>query len=114
MSLLLGLHSNRVKLAFPGDILSTNVESLRETIFAEFDSIAFKSTVFQDFDFDFRKVQMIDSAGLNLVIAILRQVKKKPTRVTALVSSAHVSRILLFTRLDRQMEIVMSNEPVTA
>lgn len=113
MSLFLDLHTNRVKLVFPGDILSTNVETLRAEIFSEFDSAAFLSAGYQEFDFDFRKAQMIDSAGLNLIIAILRQIKKKPTRVSALVSNAHVFHILLFTRLDRQMEIVMSEDAVT-
>ncbi len=114
MKPLLGLENNRVKLAFPGDILSTNVETLREQIFSTLNSTQYTNLACDAFEFDFTKAQMIDSAGLNLVVSVLRQVKKKATRISALVASAHVGRILRFTRLDRQMEIIAFEQSVPA
>jgi anti-anti-sigma factor len=49
---------------------------------------------------------MIDSMGLNLVVSLLKAAQKQGGRLRVAYADANVLRILTFTRLDKQLELV--------
>jgi anti-anti-sigma factor len=55
---------------------------------------------------DLTQAQMVDSAGLNAIVSIVRRLQAENKRAVIQVKDPHVHRIFLFTRLDRLAEIV--------
>ncbi len=92
-------------LAFSGDILSTNVGKLKEEIERVMALPEVASCGYTRCHFDLRNTKMIDSMGLNLLVTIVRNEKAHGHKITAEVSSPHLHRTLVFTRMDKQMEI---------
>lgn len=87
-----------------GDLLSTNAKEIRaalEDLLTAPERQVGLRTVF----LDLTSASMIDSVGLNLIVAILRATKQAGGTMTVRHANANVHRILLFTRLDQQLEI---------
>jgi anti-anti-sigma factor len=92
-------------LNFSGDVLSTNATPLRNEIFGVLESPALPPTAWNVLHLDLSKAKMIDSMGLNLIVSIVRAMKTRNAKITTTVSSQNVYRTILFTRLDKQMEV---------
>ena len=99
-------------LVFDGDVLSTSADALREEFNAIFDASGARAAACRCIELDLTKAKMMDSAGLNFVMTILKQAKSRDARVVAKIASKTVHRIFLFTRLDKHLELVMA-EPAS-
>ena len=90
-----------------GDILSTTQERLRQSFLSLLDSREIQAAEWTLLKLDLTRAAMIDSAGLNLLVSVIKLVKERGARVAATIASASVHRTFLFTRLDRQMEVTV-------
>jgi anti-anti-sigma factor len=99
--------SGQLSLVFEEDILSTNVDRLKDQIDKILELPPVKLGGVQKVLFDMKLVKMVDSMGLNLLVNLVKSEKNKGHAIAALVSSLHLHRTLLFTRMDKQMEITL-------
>lgn len=105
------LNGSILSLSFPGDVTSTTVDALRQAAFAQLapQQCGQATTLV----LDLMEARFVDSAGLNLLVAIVRQVKPMGMRVVARIGNPNVQRVFLFTRLNRYLDIEMiKREPV--
>jgi anti-anti-sigma factor len=86
----------------PGDILSTNADSIRPELFALTENLSAGATI----HLDLSTARMIDSVGLNLIVSLLRRAKERKVRVRITVAHNAVKRMMTFTRIDQHAEIV--------
>ncbi|HRE84138.1 MAG TPA: STAS domain-containing protein [Opitutaceae bacterium] len=93
-----------LRVTIPGDVLSTNAETLRRDITAALNNSA--PNTLNVLELDLRAARMVDSAGLNLIVSLVRAASQRSCRIRALVENTNVQRTFLFTRLDRYLELV--------
>ena len=95
----------RLNISVPGDILSTNAESLRTDIFGVLESAPIKASPWSLMKIDLTLAKMVDSAGLNLLVAVVKAVKSRGGKVGVTIGSQNIKRTFSFTRLDQQIEV---------
>ena len=102
----LDLEKKWLTLRVAGDLISTNAEALR----GEIDELlkAESPAGWNTFRLDLTTAQMVDSVGLNLVVNLLKRVQKREARMQVLYGHQNVLRTFIFTRLDKQVELVKS------
>ena len=98
---------NTLNVEVEGDILSTTQESLRYSFMSLLGSEEIQSANWNLLKLDLTRAAMIDSAGLNLIVSLIKLVKGRGARVAATIASQSIHRTFLFTRLDKQMEITV-------
>ncbi len=103
-------HTQTMRLVIPGDVLSTNVDQLRQAI-ATAVANGVPGQKWETLEFDLRTAKMIDSAGLNLLVSIVRQIEPTGRKLRALIMNPNIHRTLLFTRLDKHMELKLLPPP---
>lgn len=104
----LDLSNKILTLTFAGDVLSTNVSTLRQEVFQYLESDEANRADWQTLQLDLRAAKQIDSMGLNLLVSIIKLARSRNAKVTGQIASLNVQRVLLFTRLNTQMELVMA------
>ena len=97
-----------LQLTIPGDVLSTNAEQIRTEIFALFETGPVKSAGWTTLVLDLRAAKMIDSVGLNLLVGLFKEAKKRGAKTSALINSPNLQRTFAFTRLDVHIQVIMS------
>lgn len=97
-----------LEVSVPGDLLSTNADQFRAGAFAMMDAQAGRGSEWLGVEIDLRRAQMVDSAGLNAIVSIIRRLKADGKQAVIQVKDKHVHHIFLFTRLDRLAEILKS------
>lgn len=102
------LDASALSVIIPGDILSTNADTLREELFGLLETPEIKAAAWRTLKLDLTTAQMVDSVGLNLIVSLLRAVKARQGNVEAAIRSANIHRTFVFTRLDRQITVVKS------
>ncbi len=95
-----------LSIQIPGDIMSTNVEALRKEIIALIPAPTAEKK-WATLELDLINTKMIDSAGLNLIVSLVKMLSGQNCKLRALLASQNIRRAFLFTRLDRHLEIVM-------
>jgi anti-anti-sigma factor len=98
--------SKMVEFSVPGDLLSTNADQFRVTALSAVDSALPQSSGWQGVEVNLGNAHMVDSAGLNALIGLLRKLKSDGRRMVIRVADPHVHRVLMFTRMDKQAEII--------
>lgn len=93
-------------ISVPGNLLSTNASQFLASAMSLIEAQPRLDVAWQGAQFDLTRAQMVDSAGLNALICLIRKLKIDGKRAVIHVQDAHVHRIFVFTRLDRQAEIV--------
>ncbi len=93
---------------FPGDVLSTNVDALRQTAFGLLESSPIKTAAWTTLRLDLTSAKMIDSAGLNLIVSVVKAAKSRGAAVRATVGNPNVYRTFIFTRLDKQLDLAQA------
>jgi len=96
-----------ITLAINGNILSTNVQEVRQRVL---DILALNETSnpsWKKLHLDLTAAQMIDSTGLNFLVAVTRHVKKRGIDLKISVTSPNISKSFSFIRLNRQADIVL-------
>ncbi|MBL9139140.1 MAG: STAS domain-containing protein [Verrucomicrobiales bacterium] len=96
-------------IGIPTDLLSTTVESLRAEILPLFDDTALKYSQVGKVHLNLCAVNMIDSAGVNFLVGIIRACQTRKLGITVTVKSRFVHRTLLFLRIDRHVELVVAS-----
>lgn len=95
-------------VAFPGDVLSTNADSLRQETFGLLEQPDLKSANWKTLKLDLTAAKMVDSSGLNLIVSIIKAVKSRGGSVRATVGNPNVYRTFIFTRLDKQLDLAQA------
>lgn len=96
-----------ITLVVGGNILSTNVQEVRQKILDIITKSEAESPQWKLLHLDLTAAQMIDSTGLNFLVALLRHVKKHGSELKISVSSANICKSFNFIRLDRQAQVVL-------
>ena len=104
MKYLVDPSTKTLKLVLPGDILSTEIETLRPAIFGILESTPAEN--WEVLVFDLSATTMVDSAGLNLLISVIRSVQPRGVKLRAIITNNNIFRTFKFTRLDRHIEMV--------
>lgn len=86
-----------------GNILSTNAEEIRSSMFADLNK---SSARLGCVEIDLSRAAMVDSVGLNLLVSVIKHVKSRSGSIRLLVGSNSVERTFRFTRLDTQAQLV--------
>lgn len=101
------LATQTLRIVIPGDILSTNADELGAKLFHLLDSFAAPhAPKWSTLALDARAAKMVDSVGLNLLVAVLRRLRGTGQKLRVTVGNAHVHRSFVFTRLDQQLELL--------
>lgn len=95
-----------LRIPVPGSLLSANANRFLENALATIDGQSCGGLKFIGVEFDFTGAHNVDSAGLNALISVIRLLKMEGKRTSIRVQDTYIHRIFLFTRLDRQAEIV--------
>ena len=98
-------------VAIPGNILSTNVEALREEILGLISPGVGASKEWTNLVLDLSTTKMIDSAGLNFLVSLVRNVATLGGKVQAISLQPNILRTFKFTRLEQHIEIVAAPAP---
>jgi anti-anti-sigma factor len=93
-------------LCVPGDLISTNVETFRTEADSLFGTAAGTPPKWHRFILDLTAAKMVDSAGLNLVVSLLKRVQSQGAKMQITYSSPNILRTFTFTRLDKHVELV--------
>ena len=99
-------HNGLLTFVVPGDLISTTAEPLREEITALLEDTAKPATAWHTFRLDLTHAKMVDSVGLNFIVTILKSVQKHGAKMQVVYGNQNVQRTLLFTRLDKHLELV--------
>jgi anti-anti-sigma factor len=83
-----------LRVTFPGDLLSTNVAALRTELLSHLDKEATATTIIADLS----NAKVVDSQGLNLLIALLRESERR--KLTFRVENPHPEIRRMFTLLN--------------
>jgi anti-anti-sigma factor len=102
----LHLEETTLTLRLPADLVSTNVGTVREEISALLESPAGQPQPWRMFKLDLSAAKKVDSVGLNLIVAMLKAVQRAGAKMQILCSDPNVHRTMLFTRLDKHVELV--------
>jgi anti-anti-sigma factor len=103
----LNLYTKRLTLTTDGDILSSNSDIVRQQIFDLLESAAIRQANWETLELDLKSAKMIDSAGLNLIVAVIRHIKLRGSKLIATIASRDIQRTFLFTRLDKALDLVL-------
>ena len=100
--------SERVlQITLPGDLLSTNAEALRAEIFTLLGTPVVMAPNWDTLKLDLTAAKMVDSVGLNLIVAIYKETQKRKAKMTVVISNPNIQRTFLFTRLDKHLQVLM-------
>lgn len=99
-----------VSLVVHGNILSTNVQDVRQRVLDGLAEVEQRNPQWKALQLDLRTAQMIDSTGLNFLVALVRHVKKRNVAMSIKVGSANIFKSFSFIRLDRQAQVTLETE----
>jgi len=97
-----------LQVTIPGDVLSTNADQLRTEIHALFETESVKSSRWTTLVLDLTAAKMVDSVGLNLLVSLYKEAKKRSAKCSAMIKSPNIQRTFAFTRLDAHIEVTMA------
>ena len=101
----LDVNAGVLNIIIPGDILSTNADTLRDELFGLLESTPIQTGTWDVLKLDLTGAQMVDSVGLNLIVSVVRAVKARHGKVEATIRSTNIHRTFSFTRLDKQINV---------
>ena len=102
----LDLSSHSLQVTIPGDILSSNAAALREDLFQLLGTPGIRNGDWTLLRLELSRAKMIDSVGLNLLVALVRDMKAQNRKLQAFIASPNIHRTFQFTRLDQQIQVV--------
>lgn len=86
--------------------MSTNVEALRGEIGQWLEASDTAPRKWNTFILDLTAASMVDSAGLNFVVSLLKCAQQRGAKMQVTYSTQNVFRTFTFTRLDKHIELV--------
>lgn len=104
------LTSSTLTFTLEGDILSTTISPLRAEALRLLESPPILNGSWNTLELVLTNAKMVDSAGLNFLVSLIKAAKNRGAVVRAVVASRTVHRTFVFTRLDKQVELVLREE----
>jgi anti-anti-sigma factor len=98
-----------LEITIPGDIVSTNADQVRTDIMALLESEPVVASKFTMLKLDMSAAKMVDSVGLNLIVGVYKEAKKRNAATAAVLTSPNIQRTFYFTRLDTHIQVIMAN-----
>jgi ABC-type transporter Mla MlaB component len=92
-------------LVFPGDVKSTTVESLHRDVFTVLADPGVRALEVTLLELDLTRAKVLDSLGLNLVVALHKLAQRRNENVKLRVGVRSVYLTCLAVGLDRQMDL---------
>jgi anti-anti-sigma factor len=89
-----------------GDLVGTNVETLRSEINVLMETWGRPSPGWKTFSLDLSATRVIDFPGFNLVVGLFKHVRKQGAKMQVVYSSPNVLRTFRFTRMDKHIVLV--------
>ncbi len=98
-----------LRIGVDGDLLSTNFDRLNGDLQAVLNEEAVQAAAWSTLVLDLTTAKLIDSMGLNILVSLVKRVGAPPRngRVKTRIASPTIHRTLLFTRLEKYMEVEM-------
>jgi anti-anti-sigma factor len=93
-------------IAWSGDLTSTNAAGLRARLQPILEPDAGPDLGWQTIRLELNSTRMVDSVGLNLVVAILRAAQKTGRKMQVTYTNPNILRTFQFTRLDQYIELI--------
>ena len=91
-----------------GNLISTSVESIRKEVEKCFAVPVGQTPAWRTFQLDLSSSTMVDSVGLNFIVTLFKTVQKLGGKMQLLFKNPNVHRTLLFTRMDRFIELIQT------
>jgi anti-anti-sigma factor len=98
----------RLSAAVYGDVLCTNAASVRSSLDAALRDAPESGECFL-FELDLQTAKMIDSVGLNLLVWLIKDVRRRGGHTRLVIANANIDRTLQFTRLNQHADVVRAN-----
>jgi anti-anti-sigma factor len=92
------LSDQRLEVTFEGDILSTNVGSLRTSLLAELDRNPACTAVVANL----ARARRVDSQGLNLLISLYRECERRQLAFSVIEPQPEVLRLFTYLKLTQR------------
>lgn len=108
------LTGSTLTFTLEGDILSTTISPLRAEALRLLESPTVQNGSWNVLELVLPTAKMVDSAGLNFLVSLIKAAKNRGANVRAVVSSRTVHRTFVFTRLDKQVELVLREDSAKA
>jgi anti-anti-sigma factor len=102
----LQLENKTLTYHLAGDLVSTSTARVRDELASLLAADASKSPDWKFFRLNLTTTDRVDSAGLNLIVALLKAVQKAGAKMQIVYSNANLLRLLQFTRLDQCVELI--------
>ena len=99
-----------IELVVHGNILSTNVQDIRQRVLDTLAEVEQRESAWKTLHLNLQSAQMIDSTGLNFLVALVRHVKKREVAIRISVRSANIAKSFSFIRLDRQARVELISD----
>jgi len=96
-----------LEITLPGDLLSTNADQIRSEVFGLLETAPIKAGGWNTLKLDLTAAKMVDSVGLNLVVGLYKEAKKRGAKTSAVLSNSNIQRTFIFTRLDSHIQVIM-------
>jgi anti-anti-sigma factor len=93
-------------VTIPGDVLSTNLEELRTRMHTLIAPPPTGSDLWTTLVLDLSATKMIDSAGLNFLVSLVRTIGARGGKVSARALQPQILRAFKFTRLDQHITLL--------
>jgi anti-anti-sigma factor len=94
-----------LQVPVPGDLIGARVEVLRRAFFNLLEAQAVHELAWRTVQLDLTAMQRIDSPGLDLLVAILREVQQRDGHLQMIVGNQDIHRTLTHMELDKQMDL---------
>ncbi|MFO1475275.1 MAG: STAS domain-containing protein [Verrucomicrobiota bacterium] len=93
-------------LTVPGDLVSTTAPAVREAARPLLEPGAGAAAAWRLVRLDLAAASMVDSVGLNLIVTLFKAAQRSGAKMQLLYKDPNVHRTLLFTRLDKHLELL--------
>lgn len=94
-----------LRVLFPGDVKSTTVEELHRDVFSVLADPAVRDLEVKMLDLNLTQAKVLDSLGLNLLVALYKLAKRRNETVRLRVGVRAVYLTCLAVGLERQMDV---------
>lgn len=105
MNTQLDAQNGVLTITLPGDLTSTTAEPLRPEVIGVLEQPA-NARACKVFRLELPAAKMVDSVGLNFIVSLLKTVQQRGAKMQIVCANANVHRTFLFTRLDKQIELI--------
>jgi anti-anti-sigma factor len=105
------LQPDCLAVVVPGNLVSTSVEAFRLQFDGILEDPKVRKMAPKTMELDLRQARQMDSAGLNLLVTLVKLGRERGFKLRALVANPTLQRTLQFTRMDRILDVVPVAEP---